>query len=170
MATEAKKKAVPKWRKSRAKMNLKKDILDGAVTDDMNAREVYNTRPEYKDYDYTRFTANLRALQKAIEDGHEQAVEDLANYYHDMNLHPRPALTNRGIPFWDTSEARLLLIRDIQDELYLDLTPSQLWQTQHAYQLFPLKTFRDHIYQQIRIEDERAYWMYQRQLKLNKIK
>jgi hypothetical protein len=169
MATQAKKK-VPKWIKSRAKMNLKQDILDGAVTDDMNAREVYNTRPEYKDYDFTRFTANLRALRKVIEDHQQQAVDDLADYYQDLILHPRPAMTIKGYPFWDTSEARLLLIKDMEDELHLDLTPLQLWQTQHAYQLFPLKVFRNHIYQQIRTEDERAYWMHQRMLKRNKIK
>jgi hypothetical protein len=170
MATQAKKKVVPKWIKSRAKKNLRQDIIDRVVTDDMGAREVYNTRPEYKDYDFTRFSANLRALRKVIAENKQQAVEDLADYYQDMNLHPRPAMTNRGYPFWDTSEAKLLLEKDIEDELHLDLTPSELWQTQHAYQLFPLTTFRNHIYQQIRTVNERAYWLHQRELKRNKMK
>jgi hypothetical protein len=162
MVTPAKRKVRP-WLSSQAKRNLKQDILDRVVTEDMNARQVYNMRPEYKEYDYTRFSANLRALRINIADNQERAVEDYADLIQDLDLHPRRALTNRGYPFWDTSEAKILLIQDLDDGLHLDLTPSELWETRYAYQLYPLTTFRNHIYQQIRSEKDKAYWMHQRE-------
>lgn len=45
--TPPKKKVVP-WKKSGAKRDLRKDIVDRVVTD-QGPREVYNMSPEYKD-------------------------------------------------------------------------------------------------------------------------
>jgi hypothetical protein len=152
-----KEKEIP-WRKSKAKKLLQDDIKNRVITDTMKARDVYNMRLEYQEYRYDRFQANLRALHKLFELRETEAVEDQADFYHDCQLHPRSELTSRGCPYWDTSVARQLLLQDIEDGLHEIYLPSILWQTSNEYQKFPMITFRDHIYQEIRSVKGRAYW------------
>jgi hypothetical protein len=160
----SKKKVVP-WIKSEAKQALRQDIIDGIVTDQQKAREVYQMRPAYQDYVYDNFQANLRALRLNIKLNIQRALEDSADLYHDLELHPRSRLTNRGVPFWDTSKAKKLLSRDIKNGLHLRLAPSELWITNPEYLKYPLTTFRNHIYQKVRTDKDRAYWMAKKNLK-----
>lgn len=152
-----KEKKVVLWIKSEAKKALKEDIINGIVTD-QKARVVYEMRPEYKDYEYVNFQNNLRALRKNIEENIQRALEDSADLYHDMELHPRPKLTNKGVPFWDTSKAKKLLSRDVKNGLHLRLAPSELWITNPEYLKYPITTFRNHISQKVRNNKDRAFW------------
>ena len=56
----------PPWKDSLAKNLLRQDIESGDVSEDMAAKEVYNSRPEYRVYPYYNFATNLTSLRKTL--------------------------------------------------------------------------------------------------------
>lgn len=136
------------WQDSDAKKQLAMEILDGTVTSNSDPNQVYNSSIEYQQYDVKNFKRNLKSLIQALMKKEENALFDAAAVLHDRQLYPRPALTSRGEPFWDTSEARVLLSADVDEDLDLTMPPRDLWNLRDAYQLFSLPTFRQHIGQE----------------------
>ncbi len=135
------------WIKSKAKEILKHDIINGTVNDEMEARDVYEMHEEYKEYEFRKFQNNFRSLKKVIKKHHNRAQEDHAALNLYLLLHPRRDVTAGGFPFWDTSEARVSLKRDIDSGIHDRMSTTELWQSRDEYQAFSLKKFRDHLTQ-----------------------
>ena len=58
---------------------------------------------------------------------------------------------------WHKSEAKNLLKKDINDGRHKEMKPEVLHGTREEYQAFPLKTFRNHIYQEVDSQAKRAH-------------
>ena len=141
MANNRNEKPVP-WGKSDAKFNLREDIIGGNVTKDMTPNEVYNMRPEYKDYSYQNFRTNLRSLRKTVKDHLGRAELDKEFYLHDKHLFQ--GVTNCEL--WHRSEAYKLLKNDVKECKVEGTKPKELYKSKVEYQTFPLKKFRNQIY------------------------
>lgn len=155
--TSIKSKQTP-WIKSKAKILLKNDIVEGKVNIFMDAKVVFTMHPEYADYNFLNFKTNLRNLHKSIQQNQERASLDYVALCHDLELEARQAASKEAPHYWSGSEASKLLKKDIDDGVHLTLKPSELWLTKPAYQTFPLQKFRDHIYQETRRRTANAYW------------
>lgn len=132
----------------------------GTVTDDMKPVDVFNMRDEYKPYGLRNFRTNYRNLQAAIAQQKESAEEDelaLANYIQQKQARPAKAM---AYPRWNGSDAEALLGADITSGVHERLKPEDLRDTRPEYKLFPLKVFRDHVYDEVRKRKCRAYWLH----------
>ena len=78
----------------------------------------------------------------------------------DLLLHPQRDATAVGFPFWDTSEARVSLKRDIDSGIHDRMSTTELWQSQDEYQAFSLKKICDHLTQEQRRRKHNAYWLH----------
>jgi hypothetical protein len=152
------KKQPPPWKDSDAKAILTLEILNGTVLEGSNPDEVYDSCIQYQEYDRTKFKRNLKSLIETLKKKEDAALFDAAAFANDSILHPRPALTAAGYPFWDTSEARTLLNEDIDAGLDLEMSPFDLWCTREEYQLFPRGVFRQHIHQERSKRTQSPYW------------
>ena len=93
----------------------------------------------------------LRSIVKELKDRKEVDAEDFKTY---RELHPRPATDRKGIPFWDGSQAQVLLNIDMDNNLHMELYPEELWKTKELYQQWDKDIFRGHIHQE---KDTRKY-------------
>ena len=76
--------------------------------------------------------------------------------------YPREETTERGYPFWDTHEARVLLANDVRKGTSDKMFPKELWESRDEYLCFPLEVFRDHNYQERRKQREEPGWVLKR--------
>ena len=74
-----------KWKKSKAKQLLYEDIMANRVpseaTDEnrkstMQLKDLYSMHPEYSQYYYSKFSAQVSSLWSMIKDGNSRAGED----------------------------------------------------------------------------------------------
>jgi hypothetical protein len=150
--------AVP-WAQSDAKQILEQNILEGLVTEKSNPDIVYTEHNEYSKYDRRQFKYHLKQLLKTLTRYEKNATYANNAVANAKKNHPRNELTVRGYPFWDTSQARLLLMNDISIGLTAQLKPRELWETRKEYKEFPLDVFRQHIYQENTRRKASAYWL-----------
>ena len=75
-----------KWKHSKAKEILRDAIISGAVTSDMDAKDVYNSNAEYQKWEYKNFPTNLNNLRTKIGKLYERVQSDCVAYGHDMEL------------------------------------------------------------------------------------
>lgn len=143
-----------KWRYSEAKRLLRDGIISGEITADMDAKDVYEMNDEYKKWPYKNFPANLSSLRTTVTCLYERMQSDCLAYGHDLALlkklranDPPPATP------WHRSEAKYVLTQDVNHGKHKVMKPAELYQTRTEYQEFDLKTFRNHIYQEV---DSRA--------------
>jgi hypothetical protein len=158
------------WQFSHAKEILVQEIFEGKVTENSNPDIVYNSNEEYKRYKKGNFKSNLKSLLKSLYNKEERSQFDAAAIVHDTALFPRRALTTRGYPFWDTSEAKVLLVKDVDDGLDLQFEPKDLWLSQEAYQIFPFDVFKKHIHQERSRRTQSSYWHRKKRTDKNKTK
>ena len=152
---------VDPWPHSAAKKLLIQDIKDGivgSVDSGLHPSQVYVMRPEYADYDYSRFVGYLYDLQLVYDDLRHLAHVDDQALAHDLAI-PGLRKNSRGYPNWQDSEAERLLKKDIDDGLDLVMQPKELHSKRPEYAVYPLDVFRNHIYQEQRARRERPYWM-----------
>lgn len=146
------------WQYSHAKEILVQEIFEGKVTEQSNFDLVYDSNVEYQRYKRTNFKRNMKSLMKSLQSKEERAHFDGAAIAHDETLFPRPALTSGGYPFWDTSVAKTLLEKDVDDGLDLQFEPIDLWNSQEAYKMFPFEVFGKHIHQERSKRTQSSYW------------
>jgi hypothetical protein len=148
------------WKNSLAKETLKKDILDGLVTQGMKPKEVIAMRKElYEPYAKT-FAANYRSLQRSLQALHVRSEEDHAWIVHDQHLYPRSDVDSLGRPRWDGSAAQHFLRDDLAAGKLEELGGSKaLHNTRPEYLRFSLKVFRDHVSQEKSRVRQKSYWM-----------
>jgi hypothetical protein len=146
------------WQHSRAKEILTLLILEETVKEDSNAAELYNSHDEFQQYKFPNFKRNLKNLIESLKLKEDRALSDAAALAQDTARFLRPALTSRGYPFWDTSDAKVFLIKDIDEGEHLRLDPIQLWNSREAYQQFPKHIFRGHVHQETYKRRDSSYW------------
>jgi hypothetical protein len=150
------------WKLSTAKEILKDEILMGNVTKETSWLDVYNSNPQYQQYETKNFRVNLKNLLISLDKKEERAIWERDAVLHDRILHPRSQLTNRGYPFWDTSAASGFLRDDVKDELHKTMSVDQLWRSRVAYQQFPRNVFGQHILQESNRVLKKSYWLNKR--------
>ena len=92
---------------------------------------------------------------KSVRNDHLKKVErcqkDLEAYNNAKKNHPTPALNIRGEPQWHGSAAQNFLKESVEAGQHKEVEPKELWESKPEYQVYALKTFRDHIYQEGRL-------------------
>ena len=147
------------WKQSEAKKQLVEAILCGDVTTDSIWTEVYDSNPLYQAYPRKNFRINLKNLIKALEIRETRAEDDDLAFLYERIIHPRPPLTVRGYPFWDTSPASTFLRDDIKHNVHLTMTTDEFWHWREAYQQFPREVFLKHIHQEVSGRRQTSYWI-----------
>ena len=147
-----------KWKNSEAKRLLRDDIVSGVVPPAMKAKAVYETRPEYKKWAYKNFPKNLKSLREVIATSYARMQTDCEAYGHDRGILktlPGAVSNQPNIP-WHQSPAKLLLKEDVDKGKHIEMDPMDLHSTRAEYLTFPLKVFRNHIYQEVNRNAKRA--------------
>jgi len=71
--------------------------------------------------------------------------------------HPRPTHDHKGVPLWHGSKAEEYLKADIEADLHEGKLPKDFWLARPEYQVYDLKVSRDHICQELRLENLHNY-------------
>jgi len=142
------------WQDSKAKALLRQDIIDGIVpkipSNSMPTNVIFTSRPEYAEYGYTQFGSRLSNLRKQVKRDLRRANEDRRRLENYLESHPPHSYTEHGYPEWEGSKAQEQLRKDMADNLHEVMLPLELWCLREEYDYYPLKVFRDHIYQETR--------------------
>lgn len=112
---------------------------------------------------------NTEEFMEGVFEDQNRASKDLAAFLHDKQI-PRPQAAAAAYPCWQDSEAEQLLKSDIEAGIGTSIKPEQLWNSRVEYQSFPLTVFRKHIYQELRAEAEKGYWLNKKKEKEDKKK
>lgn len=154
------------WAKSRAKERARELLSDPtSYVHGMPATHVYFTDALFVRYDKKNFASNYNNLKKTLE------TEKLCIEFDKLALtnfnerNPRPPLTDKGVPFWDTSAAKSLVIEEIKSGALDGLTPQQVRDRHDEYKLFPLRDFRQFLNMEKRNIREAVYWQAKRNRK-----
>lgn len=151
------KKTKQGWRYSRAKNLLVQDIRDNTVMEGMAAVVVYEMHQEYHEFELKKFKTYLAYLRKVEKKKRIAAEEDriaLANFREQNQgaACPNP-------PEWSSSVAKTLLRQDIDAGEHERMKPIELYNSRPQYQIYSLHVFRNHIYDELRRDVGRAYWL-----------
>jgi hypothetical protein len=87
----------------------------------------------------------------------KRCQRDLEAYNAAIKNHPTPEFNIRGEPQWNGSVAQKLLKEAILKGEHDVFFPQGLWEQTKEYQVYSLRTFRDHIYQEQRLLKFRNY-------------
>lgn len=147
------------WSESRAKEMLKAEIMSGDVTESSNYEQVYYSNSEYQKYPKKNFRTNMKNLISSIKKKEARALFDLNAVTNDKMLYPRPQLTSRGYPYWDTSDASRYLKWDIDNDVHNSMKMCDFYRSRPSYLLFPEKVFRNHVYQEVTSRLQTSYWL-----------
>ena len=144
----------PKWRNSKAKELLKEDFMSGVIPLEndgtMDYKTIFEQRPEYAEYGYTNFPARVRAMREQLIAAFGRAQDDVEALETFIKNNPKSTHTHKGYPEWEGSEAQRLLNIDIDNNDHKPKGgPKVLHASKAQYRLFPLKVFREHIYQEL---------------------
>jgi hypothetical protein len=147
-----KNKKKKKWATSEAKRLLRDSIIAGIVKRGDKAVEVHKSNPEYQKWDIANFKTNMKNLIEAIALDYKRMAEDCRGYGHDLEVlteyrRNNPTIQEHITP-WHKSIAKKLLEDDMNNNKHLEMQPIELYETRLEYREFPLKLFRNHIYQE----------------------
>lgn len=158
-----------KWRDSKARKLLHRDILNGTIplhagdesgSATMELKEIYILRPEFAAYDYGKFSSRLSAIRRAVKDCMTRADDDAEALASFIALHDVSYYCRKGYIQWKGSDARQLALNDIKNKAH-DLTirggkdrkggfRSFYESREEYYGNFPFKEFCDKIRQEIK--------------------
>ena len=141
-----------KWGQSKAKRLLHRDLASGAIPLSgrlMNARQVFDTRPEYAGFPFDLFPRRMSALRAEVITQNNRGNIESQPYAHNRQLFPHLTQNENDTPRWEGSEAERLLKLDITADLFTQHTPQEMCQSRRQYQEFSLKVFHGHIRQEI---------------------
>jgi hypothetical protein len=148
-----------KWKHSRAKALLQKDIMEGRVPleaknngrSTMSLRTIYDSRPELKEYRYSKFSSRLASLRKTIKDRNDRAALDQAAFDNFKQNHPVSVFSAYGYIQWQGSEAQRLCQADLANKVHDTMSRMDFWASRREYyENFPLDAFRNKVWQEIR--------------------
>ena len=111
------------WAKSKAKKLLHDDIVSKKNETFRGPKGIYNSRPEYKRYNFKNFCSNYYSLRRAIQARLELKAKARAAYEHDKHFIDQ----QRGSSFYyDASTLQRQLRRDVQLGFTDGRTPSEV--------------------------------------------
>jgi hypothetical protein len=117
----------------------------------MDIHDIYSMRPETSLYSYAKFSSRLSSLRKTIKDANTRAEDDEEAFENYKQNHAPSSFSHKGYIQWQGSEAQELLLEDMEAGLHEQLEKKELWLSRKEYcENFPLRAFRDKIYQEIR--------------------
>jgi hypothetical protein len=163
------------WAKSAAKQVLRGLFRDGTIS--TSFKEKSEIEQIWNDYckDHRAFKrmkcddAFVRRIQ-SVRDDHlkkmKRCEEDLKAFTAAKQNHPTPFLNKFGEPQWNGSEAQKHLKELIARNGHVGKAPAELWEANIEFQKYRKKAFRDHIYQEQRLQ---KFNNYVEQLKQKKI-
>jgi hypothetical protein len=150
-----------KWKDSKARLLLYKDLTDGNIprdAKDSNGRflvplmkEIYNMHQEYKLYDPAKFSSRLSSLRTTYHECMMRDEMDIEAFDNYRRNHQPSLFSHLGYPEWQGSEAQRLLKIDLEEKKQDTMSKVDLWNSKPEFcENFPLKVFRDKINQEIR--------------------
>ena len=149
-----------KWKKSLGQSLLQRLINnERSKVHTMEADEIWNSEPIFQQYPFEKFEEYVTTLKAAAVKEKEIATINEEEIWKEILAYPRGYLTDRGLPFWDTHDAKSLLDEDVRDGTADRLKPKELRETRQPYREFPLDVFRPHIYQERRRQREEPGWV-----------
>ncbi len=76
----------------------------------------------------------------------------------DKHLFPHPEKTLHNHPFWQILPAKVILEKDVKNNLHESMTPKYLRMTHSEYQEFDLCTFGKNVYAEAAKQLNKTYW------------
>ena len=153
----------PKWADSEAKEYVYDLLLDGTIPLDyatkrggVGPKKTHDThclgKPTFDHFPYQpHFSSRLRTLREKVMERDNRADRDAEALAHDRTFFPEPTLNTKGQPHWPTSSAMSRLTRDIDKKRHLRMTKKKLYLSRpEHWQKYDLRTFRQHVHQEIR--------------------
>ena len=99
-----------KWKKSQAKKLFYEDLVSGKVPStakDENGkstkpklREIYNSRSEFKEYHYSKFSSRLSSMRSTVADNLKQSKTDQRAFDNYVAHHEVSLSTKNGYIQW----------------------------------------------------------------------
>ena len=166
------------WYTSATKLSLGYTLLhdmyrfNASDLSNMKAEQIWRSHRVFQSYplkDFKKYNTNMKAL--IAKRSHQASVEE-ALFKEDMQRHQKKQTTCRNTPFWNTHEAKKLLMKDVRDGIDKTMAPKDLWLLRKEYQEFPLDSFRQHIYDIRSKQVAGPYWQVKRNknaMKLHRI-
>jgi pyruvate/2-oxoglutarate dehydrogenase complex dihydrolipoamide acyltransferase (E2) component len=154
------------WAKSKTKAILESMIIKGEIpVDDWPPARVYELKDEFKNMHYKRqFVSGLRRLRNEITERKVRVNFDRQAIDHDRRLYPAATITQQGFLRWPGSEAQRLMKQDVDTEVYLNMTPKELYDSRpEYYRNFELTQIREHLYQEARSRKTSSYWKWRKE-------
>ena len=148
-----------KWKKSKARALLYRDLVDGRVPLDtkdsqgntlMSYDEVYAMRLEYKLYDRAKFPTRLNTLRGIVEDTNSRKGLDKEAFENFRSNHEPSFYSHKGYPEWQGSEAQKFLLEDLTENRHVGKSYREVWESRKAYfENFPFTPFKEKMRQEI---------------------
>jgi hypothetical protein len=143
-----------KWRYSRAKQLLYKDLVEGIIPlkplPDMSLEEIYVMHAELSEYHYSKFSSRLSGLRDTVRNLLKRKELDQEAYDNYKENHAPALFTPHGFIQWQGSEAQKQCKQDIKDGKHLTQSRAKFRATKVVYRdNFPLKVFHDKVKQEI---------------------
>lgn len=157
--TDRKKKIEVPWKKSKAKEILTILIMEGEIDESTNYAEVYYGNPEFQNYPKENFRTNMKNLITALRKKENWAEYDMRAAVSDEIRFPRPQLTSRGIPYWDTSKAATILKQDVKQKVHESMKMIDFYESNESYKEFPYQIFRKHVHQEINSQLKKSFFI-----------
>lgn len=145
------------WAKSEAKRVLKEDILEGRVTNGMEAKAVHESRPLFMMWGFTRFSANLKNLRASLARDCSRMLKDCECCGNDASalVQLRKKYPLKEVPF-HLSAAKALLADDVTNSRHEGLKPAEFHGVRPEYLAFEPGQFRKFLHQEIKRQEKSA--------------
>lgn len=152
--------AKPKqWRYSEEKKELSKKLLDPTnPIHGMSISEVYESDPNYKQWELKKFQKYYKDLGETIKKRKQRADLDNVAVAEHKHSFPRGAMNNRGYPYWDTHPAKELLEVDVYKKVHESMTREALRLSRKEYTEFPKEVFTKRVNREIYKQSSATYW------------
>jgi hypothetical protein len=150
-----------KWKDSKARTLLYKQLTDGNIPKDAKDSngcftvplldDIYKMHEEYKLYDRTKFSSRLSSLRTQYHECMIRNAMDIEAFDNYRQNHQPSLISHYGYPEWQGSEAQRLLKIDLEAKKQDTMSRMDLWDSKpEFYEHFPLKVFRDKLNQEVR--------------------
>ena len=127
------------WRKSKAKEQLRQDIVSKRVTKETTPERVYTMRRKYAQYEFKRFKLNLKRLLKAADNINVATADE------NTKKTTRRKKKEEPVP-WKHSRAKEILKKEIINETVKpDMTPEFVYSMHSIFSQYSFSCFKDNL-------------------------
>ena len=162
-----------KWSQCPGQEMLLEDLQPGGILfekDHVPAEivfQAYKTLPEFEGVGFKQFKARLKDHQKQGNVKSRVAKEEMVAFIRDTTLHPVKKWNERGELKFNLHPAKLLLRKDVCNQVHASITPFELQMKRPEYMEFKRDIFRFWIKQEIRLQ---KYFNHRDDIRLKKLK